>query len=308
MIDRSLLTSRLEPRPTEYAISMQEDNDLFVSADENEEQLPTLHIEEPTPEDSSSALSSASASSFPNPFGAPSQNITAQGQQKQTTSIFSTSDKKTFSSLFGGPQTHVSAGTASAVLNPFAPAATVSPFASQINAASPFQNTLSASSTQETSAFLAKSTFPSLSAPPKDSIATTTSPFEMKPLDTTNNIPTTSSFQFPTTATSVTSFASPFKALPGPEPVDTLNPIKPTSAPSVPSQKPLFDFSAQTSTFAKSELSEQPSLFSQTQGPLKAPSISNGPSLFDRAGTIILTHPRLLSRPCPIVRPIFFEF
>jgi hypothetical protein len=182
----------------------------------------------------------------------------------------------------------------------------VSPLSPQINAVSPFQNTLSVSGTQDASAFSAKSTFPSLFAPQKDSAPTTTNPLQVKPPDITNNLPTTSNFQFPAAATSAASFAPPFKVPSGPEPVDVSNPVNTTNAPSVPSQKPLFNFPAQTSSFAKSGPREQPSLFSQTQGPLKAPSILNGPSLFDRAGTILTKHPRFLAGSLTnFFRPIF---
>lgn len=290
---------------------MQEDNDLFVSADENEEELPTVQPGEPTAEESSSALSSASASSFSNPFGAPSQNIFSQESQKQTPSLFSTGGKQESPPIFGGSQaqapTAMSAASSSFAAAP--PSAPFNPFSAQVNkASSPFESSISATANQQASAFPPKSNFSSLFAPPKDSNATT-NPFQAKSPEPTNNIFTNSNFKFPSTTTSAAApLIPPFQAPSVPASTDASSSVKTTGETSASSQKPLFNFSAPKPTFSASAPGEQPSPFSQTQGPPRGPenSISNG-SLFDRASTIPPSHIRQLAVILTHIRPVFWS-
>ncbi|KAL1860152.1 actin cytoskeleton and mitosis protein [Paecilomyces lecythidis] len=299
MIDRALLRPRAESQAPSYTTSMQEDNDLFVSADENEEELPTVQPGEPTAEESSSALSSASASSFSNPFGAPSQNIFSQEPQKQTPSLFSTGGKQESPPIFGGSQaqapTAMSAASSSFAAAP--PSAPFNPFSAQVNkASSPFESSISATANQQPSAFPPKSNFSSLFASPKDNNATT-NPFQAKSPEPTNNIFTNSNFKFPSTTTSAAApLIPPFQAPSVPASTDASSSVKTTGETSASSQKPLFNFSAPKPTFSASAPGEQPSPFSQTQGPPRGPenSISNG-SLFDRASPS--SGPNLFSLP-----------
>ncbi|KAJ9268400.1 hypothetical protein DTO212C5_5552 [Paecilomyces variotii] len=295
MIDRSLLTTRAESQPPSYATSMQEDNELFVGADENEEEPPRLQLGGPTTEESSAALSSASASSFANPFGAPSQNISSQEPQKETSSIFSAGGKRDFPSLFGGSQPQAPTAMPAAP-SPFAPpSASSNLFSAQVNATSPFQSSISVTGNQEASAFPPKSNFSSLFVPQKDATVTT-NPFQAKSSDTANNLSTKPNFQFPSATTSATSRVPPFQAPSGPQPADPSSSLKATGVTSLPSKKPLLDFSAPKPAFAAPGPEKQPSLFSQTQGPPKGPqtSVSHG-SLFDRASPS--SGPNLFSFP-----------
>lgn len=304
MIDRSLLTTRADSQPPSYATSMQEDNELFVSADENEEEPPRLQLGEPTTEESSAALSSASASSFSNPFGAPSQNISSQEPQTETSSI---GGKRDFSSLFGGSQPQAPTAMPAAP-SPFAPpSASSNLFSAQVNATSPFQSSISVTGNQEASAFPPKSNFSSLFVPQKDATVTT-NPFQAKSSDTANNLSTKPNFQFPSATTSATSRVPPFQAPSGPQPADPSSSLKATGVTSLPSKKPLLDFSAPKPAFAAPGPEKQPSLFSQTQGPPKGPqtSVSHG-SLFDRASTVSPSPTRLLAVFLTHLRSIFWS-